>query len=354
MEANKTNPLDEIRKDVDSARSDLSTLIQDSSLSTVKDEYSDLDTKIANFGLRIQQIRDRKYAFNKIVEDQGKEFQKQWTAKKFMIQSQINTEANNLRMGLRPLETRVSSLQVSLGAASLVRTVKNDIENYKSRINSSESSTRALFDGIKTEVEKVSAQLDKVESTLDNVESASFGFLPGESVVMAVKAVWTRDNNKEDKDDPEGILFLTDQRMIFEQKEEIATKKVLFVTTEREKVQKLLFEVPVVSIETVKAEKHGLFKNEDWLEMVMASGSFARDVSLHLDGQDCNEWQKLITRVKTKDIDSDRAIAVDQAAVEKARSAPSQCPFCGGAITKPVLRGQDTITCDFCGKSIRL
>jgi uncharacterized Zn-finger protein len=41
-------------------------------------------------------------------------------------------------------------------------------------------------------------------------------------------------------------------------------------------------------------------------------------------------------------------------AVEKAKSAPVQCPYCGGSITKPVLRGMDSITCDFCGKVIRL
>ena len=171
---------------------------------------------------------------------------------------------------------------------------------------------------------------------------------------MAVKAVWTRDNSKEDKDDPEGILFLTDQRLLFEQKEEIATKKVLFVTTERELVQKLIFEVPVISIESVKATKQGMFKNEDWIETVLATGSFSREAKLHLDGQDSNEWQKLITRVKSKEIDADRAIALDEKAVEKAKSAPSQCPTCGGLITKPVLRGQDTITCEFCGNVIRL
>ena len=57
-------------------------------------------------------------------------------------------------------------------------------------------------------------------------------------MVRAVKALWTRDE-QEDKTDPKGILFLTDQRLLFEQREEIATKKVLFVTTERKKVQEL-------------------------------------------------------------------------------------------------------------------
>ncbi len=283
----------------------------------------------------------------------GIEYKKQWVAKKGLIQNQTTIESNNLRLGLRPLETRVAALQVNMASASLVKMAQNELDNYETRINASESMLRNLYDDLKAEVEKLDKQLDLVEYTLDNSDAASFGFLPGESVVMAVKAVWARDG-KEKKDDPEGVLFLTDQRFIFEQKEEIATKKVLFVTTERELVQKLQFETPVVSIESVKATKQGLFKNEDWIELVLATGSFSREVSLHLDGQDSAEWQKLINRVKTKEIDADRAIALDKAAVEKAKTAPTQCPNCGGAITKPVLRGMDTITCEFCGNVIRL
>jgi hypothetical protein len=353
MAADQVNPIEEIRQEINSARSDLSRLINDCKLATIIDEVSTLDTNIANMGLRITKIRDRKYAFNKISEQQGVEFQKQWATKKGLIQNQTSIESNNLRIGIRPLESQISMLQVNLGSATIVKMAKNDLDNYETRIHSSESMLRNLYEELKNEVEKLDKQLDLVEYTLDNSDAASFGFLPGESVVMAVKAVWARDG-KEKKEDPEGILFLTDQRLVFEQKEEIATKKVLFVTTERELVQKLQFETPVVSIESVKATKQGLFKNEDWIELVLATGSFSREASLHLDGQDSNEWQKLINRVKTKEIDGDRAIALDQAAVEKAKSAPSQCPNCGGAITKPVLRGMDTITCEFCGNVIRL
>lgn len=353
MVAKQVNPVEELRKEIESAKSELTSLINDCSLISVKNEFSDLDTNIANLGLRIKKIRDRKYAFTKIAEQSSVEYLKQWGSKKYSIQTQINTEATSLRTSLRPLESRVSTLQVGTASMNTVKMIKTELDNFESRVSSTESSLRELYDGLKREVDKLDSQLDVVESTLDHSEKVTFGFMPGESVVRAVKAVWTVDG-REDKNDPEGILFLTDQRLLFEQKEEIATKKVLFVTTERELVQKLLFEVPVVSIESVKPTKQGMFKNEDWIELVFATGCFAREAKLHLDGQDCNEWQKLIGLVKTHEIDADRALQVDQAAVEKARSAPSQCPNCGGAITKPVLRGQDTITCEFCGNVIRL
>ena len=177
---------------------------------------------------------------------------------------------------------------------------------------------REFFGSLKQEFEKSSRQVDLIEKALDQSESASFGFLPGECIYMTAKAVWTRDT-REDKEDPEGILFLTDQRLLFEQREEIAKKKVLFVTTEREKVQKLQFETPVVVIENIKATKQGLFKNEDWLEFQLPSGSFAREVKLHLDGGDCNLWQQMLNRIKSGDIEGERALEVD---VERSRKSP--------------------------------
>jgi hypothetical protein len=353
MQTNQDNPGDQLRSDIDHATSDLNELIKNASLASVHDEFSELETNISNLPLRIQKIRDRKYAFDKILESQAAEFQKQWALKRNTIQYQITTEANNLENFLRPLEGRVAALNVGISSSITVKSIQGELDNYETKISTVKNSLQEMFDGIKQNHDLVSKQLTLIESTLDFCEAASFGFLPGECVVIAVKTLWTRDN-REDKNDPEGYLFLTDQRLLFEQNQEIATKKVLFVTTEREKVQKLLFETPVASIESIKASKQGMFKNEDWLELQLASGSFARDVKLHLDGQDSVTWQKLINTVKSGDIDADRAIKVDQSAVEKARSAPEKCPNCGGAITKPVLRGMNTITCDFCGNVIRL
>jgi len=70
--------------------------------------------------------------------------------------------------------------------------------------------------------------------------------------------------------------------------------------------------------------------------------------------QDGVAWQALINRVKSKDFEQGRAMAVDQAAVDKVKAAPSQCPSCGGNINTVVLRGMDTIKCEYCGYVIRL
>jgi len=170
---------------------------------------------------------------------------------------------------------------------------------------------------------------------------------------MAVEAVWIQ-SGKESGEDPKGVLYLTDQRLIFEQKQEIATKKFLFIATEKQKVQKLQFEFPVALIEGIKPTKQGLFGREDHLELDLVSGAPIHNPHLHLLGQDCNAWHGLINQVKAGDTNRNRAIEVDQADLDKVKTAPTQCPVCGGAITQPVLRGMDSIKCEYCGNVIRL
>ncbi len=349
MASTQLTPAEQLNRDIASTRSEITRLVDEVKLTSVRNTYSTLDSAIANLPLRVQKVRARKYAFNKILETQAEEFQKQWALKRSHVLNQITTESNALQSQLRVLESRAAGIANS----AAVKMLQSDITNFKARVSASKRAVTDLFDNLNNEVNKVQSQMSQIEKTLDLAESACFGFLPTESVVRAVKALWTRDE-QEDKTDPKGILFLTDQRLLFEQREEIATKKVLFVTTERKKVQELLFEVPVFSITSVQATKQGMLKNEDWLTLEFESGAFARGAKIHLDGQNCDEWQKLITQVKSRELDSDRAIEIDSQAVEKAKAAPVICPFCGGSITKPVLRGMDSIKCDFCGNVIKL
>lgn len=353
MAKTELSPQEQIKRDISSAEMEYRNLIDKATLKSVRDRYSALETEINNLPTRVQKIRDRKYAFNKVFEEQTRSFQRQWAVKRSAIVNQITQDSAALQNQLRPLEMRVKALSLASTPATTVKSLRSDLSTFSSKVSAAESNVANMFDDLESEVNSVKTQLLRIEKALEYCDTASFGFLPTESVVRAVKATWTRDE-KKDKEDPEGILYLTDQRLVFEQRDEIATKKVLFITTERKKLQNLEFEVPVFSITSVKATRQGMLKNEDWLDLEFESGAFARSAKLHLDGQSCTEWQAQINQAKSRELDSDRAFAVDESAVAKVKSAPVICPSCGGTLSKPVLRGMETITCDFCGRVIKL
>lgn len=346
------NPADEARKNLDNLRFKISTLQDSASLKSTIDEFTDLSSKAENFSNRIEFLRQRKYAYNGLLEKTAEDIANQWKLIAGSIDSQIKFQSATLQSSLRSIEIRLNS-QGAIPPFTQVQMMTAEVDTFDDRCSSVQQTIETMYGNIKNEIETFSQQLSDLEYSLDKAEGASFGFLPGETVVKAVKAVWCR-NGKEEKSDPKGVLFITDQRMIFEQNEEVVTKKVFFVTTETQKIQKLLFEVPAVSVASVEGSKQGLFKNQDMLHLDFASGFFAREATLHLFDQPAEDWQKLVIQVKNHEIDSIRVFAIDTNAVEKAKAAPAQCPYCGGAITKPVLRGMDSINCDFCGKDIRL
>ena len=61
--------------------------------------------------------------------------------------------------------------------------------------------------------------------------------MDAEAPLMATEAEWERDG----EEGPDGTLYLTDQRLLFEQNEEIATEKLFgLITTKKETRRELL------------------------------------------------------------------------------------------------------------------
>jgi hypothetical protein len=312
---------------------------------------------VAKLNQRVADARTKGYVFEKDLETRAAGLQSQWTPLEPAIQTQINDQAMRLDMEVRSIQSLMMQLAARSTnpgqAAPYLSQAKSAIDTMKSKVNSAENTIRGMYDSFSNQLSEFSDHLQKIEQSLDWLAAASFQLRAIEGLVMAVEASWAADG-KPDNNDPRGMLYLTDQRLIFEQNQEIATKKFLFITTESEKIQKELFEIPLELIDNVIPVKMGLFKNEDHLDMQIKSGGPFHTCHLHLFNQACEDWDRLITRVKEGDLDKNRVTPVSQEEMDKVKKAPTQCPACGGTIDQPVLRGQDTIKCGYCGFVIRL
>lgn len=352
-----TDPLEALKKEIDSIQSSINDLHGKVRLSDVRDSVEDLQARIANLPARVKDLRARGYPFEKELESKAAAFAAQWTTVQTRVLSEIDQQALALERALVPVEQDLRRLvaQATLPqvAQPMVQQVKSAVSTLESKVSAAGNSIRGMYDGLQGQVQEVLNHLQQVEWTLKQVAEATFKLFPTEAAIMAVKATWVK-GGKEDKDDPQGVLYLTDQRLLFEQKQEVATKKVLFITTQKEKVQQSLLEVPIALVNNIKATKQGFLGHEDHIELTFAPDAAVETAHWHIDGQDSNQWQGLIGRAKARDFDADRAVAVDEAAVEKVRSAPTACPHCGAAITTTILRGMDSIRCEYCGKVIRL
>jgi uncharacterized coiled-coil protein SlyX len=350
------SPAQQIADEIRSLQSKVNDLQGRVRMTKVRDTVEDFQTTVNGLTQRIANLRTRGFVFEKEMENQAQAFVGSWALLYPNLQSQINLQASALENSLRPIEMQMPQLNAAannpFAARGLLGSLQSAVNMLESKVSAAERTIDGMYDKFNDQVHQFTKHLDEIEYLVTQLAQASFQLLPTEGGIMAIKAVWCK-TGKEQKGDPEGILYLTDQRILFEQKEEIVTKKVLFIATEKQKVQQLQIVCPVTLVDRVDLSKQGLLKNEDHIEIRFTSGAPIEVAHFHI-WQDNATWQQLINRAKSKDFDKGRAVAIDQAVVDKVKTAPSQCPSCGGNITQVVMRGMDSLTCEYCGFIIRL
>lgn len=322
-------------------------------LAAVQDEVENLDTEVGQLAARLKECRTLGYVFGHDLDDRIKASTRQWPSLRSGVKAQIAKQAPELQSAVRPIEVKVMNIkrrkaQVA-DATRLVADATPAVEALEARVLAAQTAIRGSFDAFKREADAIAARVADAKRIVEWTRDSKCQLLPGEGVYAAVAAKWDRDG----KDDPKGRLYLTDQRLMFERREEVATKKFLFVATEKEMVHELMLDVPVREIEAIAASDKGLFGHEDHLDVAFTPEAPVRSVHFHLDGQDNKLWVTLVERAKAGEFDKERAVKVE-AKVSHAATAPTKCPSCGANFTRPVLRGQTEIRCEFCGSVTRL
>lgn len=348
-------PAEKLKNELGDLGSSLRDLQSSARLTDLRDRLEDLGGSVNKLDQRIAALREKGYAFEKELEEQAADFISGWAEIAPGLEREISREAAGLARSLTPLETKLAALTGDRGApAALLQRaerLKTEVESLEGRIEAIEENIRGAYDRFQSDVNQMEHHLGRLEWMQTELSEASFRLLAAESGIMAVKAVWAREG-KQTKEDPEGVLYLTDQRILFEQKEKVTTKKVLFVATEKKLIQETLWEVPVALVEEAKSRKEGFLNKDDYLDLTFESRAPMDKAHLHI-WQRGDEWVALVNRARAGDFDQTRAIPIDESVLERARNAPTKCPSCGGAINQPILRGMETLACEYCGDLIR-
>jgi len=351
------SPAEQLKKDLASRQREVNELQVKVNLSSLVDHIEDINTKVNGLSRRVNDLRKKNYIFDTNLEKNSFEFLKKWHPIHTNLKVKLNQETSMLKSNMKPIEDQLVKASTNINNLNFSRQIINSlevsIENLSEKISASEKMIRGMFDSVERDMNIFIKNLTNIEWTVKEFESSNIKLFPHEFLIMGVKSTWTRDGEK-DKDDPEGRLFLTDQRIIFEQKQEVATKKFLFITRERELIQEILIDIPLSLVENINTSKQGIFKNQDYLEINFASGAQYAQTAFHLQNQNCEDWKALINKVLSGDYDKNRTEEVDQEVLEKIKNAPTICPQCGATIKVQIIRGMDQFTCEFCGVVIKL
>jgi len=193
---------------------------------------------------------------------------------------------------------------------------------------------------------QVDADARSCEKTLELLSGATFALEPGEGAVDAVEARWNPGEGEA-----EGVLFLTDRRLVFERREKVARKKVLFITTASELVKEVRWQVPLADLGAVEASeaRQALVLKREVLRVTPQRGADPAAFTLHADS---DAWRAEILRCQSGEIAAERTGAVPAA---PEYLVPAKCPACGGALRQAGrIRGVSAVRCEFCGASVPL
>jgi len=318
------------------------------SLTSVQKDIEQLTTSLALLPGDVEKLRARGYVFRNYLEQKAGVLAEKWDATRTDVVGEARRRSARLERELDEAQKVVR--QASAFRASTVDRASAIVDGLEQHVDGARSALKAMYNTLKQNVEQSSGEVTELSWMLDQLDEAGFQPYPAEDLVAACKAQYLETK----KDGPSGVLFLTDERLIFERKEKVAKKKILFIAVEKEMVQEVLLDLPVGQIEESKATDKGLFGGKEFLELTFAPEADFSGATLRLRGARNEDWVGTIGRVQSGEISKQRTTPKDQEAVEAAQSAPTKCPYCGATLEITVVRGMREITCEYCGSVIRL
>jgi ribosome-associated translation inhibitor RaiA len=336
---------------VDAVQDKFERLETSAQLGSIYDAVGRIDTRLTELLFDLEQLRDRGYVHSGQLEDKLETLDDQWDDDiRPRVEANLKEQVARLDQELDQAENTVKHINPRV--ETTIKAAETAVDSLERRINAAQDAIDNLYDGIEAQLGKAYTEINKAGTMLNLLAaSPTLALREAEGPLTAVEAEWQKDGDEG----PNGYLFLTDQRLIFEQREEIVTKKTFgLFKSESEMVQQVHIDVEAHQIESVAHKEEGGFMGvgkEDILELVFTADAPVSRARFHLKGQNSSEWAALIKSVQTGEIDQDRcAEYVDELEESGITSAsfPSQCPNCFAPIPQQP-RGVTSYTCGFCG-----
>lgn len=295
----------DIVTEASSLENSLSSLQQRSAFSDIISDITSLDNQLNKVLELLESAREKGYRYQGDIEKEAYDAMGRWETVRPQVVSTVQLQAQTLQSQLGLLNPQIQRLNNTLSrptvAAPLLRTTQSQVNNVMDQIERIERDLHGRYSQIEECLNKLNTRLNQIHWAMDQLQEAKFTLARDEDLVMAVPARW----DKEGKEDPEGVLYLTNRRLVFERKEKVATKKILFITTASELVHEVAIDQSLANIRSAKGENKGLFGHQDFL-LVEFSGGNLGSVAFHINGQLAKDWETWVNRARGGQLEAER------------------------------------------------
>jgi hypothetical protein len=331
----------------------VSDLREDAAMTAETRSVSNLDTLVNNLPGEIDRLQERGYVFSGYLKARAEEKREQWQTLRARVEQQIQTEIQRLQGEVQPLDALMSKLSVAAAkpaaAQTLADQIKTRLETVEGNVEAAQERVEALYDALNREANEIKQRLGKFNWYMDMIDEADFELNAAEAIYIVAKGEWVKTG--KGKQDPDGLFYLTDQRLVFERKE----KEGGFLGFGAKKVQGIEWEVPLSALSKVESEKKGFLGGKDMVHMEFSSGGPGNPTTIEVKGGiNANWYAQQLERARDGDIDQERTQEIDPEVLERVSNAPAACENCGAPFTTPITRSMTEIACEYCGTIVRL
>lgn len=326
------------------------SLKQRLNLDSIESDLNRIDNAFLDLPLKISEVNKRGFVFTRDMDEALALAEDEWLSG---LESDLEREVTS---GVQKLASAASSLdrhmlQLAKPNRYIVEKVESEIDELDNLVGSTERAIRGRYQTIKATIDELYADLAEANEGIDLLNDSEIQLRGSEALVQVAEAEWEIDGEDEG---PDGYLYLTDQRLLFEQKEEVAEKKFLFITTKSTEVQKLLVDTElryIGSIEDSDEKRRRLQWGADEILSLTITGKaeFSR-LRFHIKNQEAEDWKETVQFVLSGEIQEDR-FDYDPDSAGAEYIFPAACPNCIGAIP-PLPGGVKVHECEFCGTTV--
>ena len=347
MSSRSTSGSADAQRKIDSMKREFGRLEDRADLSTIQSDINQIEEQLAEFPGELNNFRRRGFVHSRELEASLRTQQRQWRKISSKVDTSLQAHKSRLKASQRSTSRLVARARP--GQTSAVSSAERSVDSLSKKIANSERELRAQYSNVESDLVVIDSEFRKIKWMLDALEeSAEIQLRSSEGPLRAVESEWHRDGD----DGPEGVLFLTDQRLLFEQREEIVTKKRFgLFKADSEIVQKLWLDINVSDIDKVEDSEEGGFLGmgkADILELVCSADAPVSRARFHIKGQESSDWRSLIKRAQSGEVAAERHARAKATPTIK---FPSSCPNCMASLPE-ANRGATRVKCDFCGSMI--
>jgi hypothetical protein len=274
---------------------------QGTELTRVTDTVWKLAREAGRFEERVEALRQGGYVFTQSLANGARDLRNRWRS----TESKFDRAMREVRYDVeRSLERADVVMRYAERAPNIgsIQAAQTEIQSVVRRLPEAQRRLADIYEGDERDINALDQRLDALEWSLQQIQAAAFQLDAGEALIIAAPAEWTQSAG--DRRHMDGVLYLTDRRILFEQKERTGAFLGLFGGSEQ---QALTWALSLNDIEDVRAENRGIFGAKDMLFLRSRPGAERGEITVEVKrSADNQEWAAFIRQAKAGGYEQER------------------------------------------------